>query len=170
MNLQQLEYILAIDRERHFARAAQKCFITQATLSGMVRKLEEELDVKIFDRSRQPVVPTETGQLVIEQARLVLQATYKIKEVIAERKGNIEGEIKICVIPTLAPYLLPLFLNRFLKKYPQIKVHISERTTDDILSRLRDQRLDAGIMATPLNDPGLVERPLFYEQFVVFCC
>src|SRR5215212_3392533 len=100
MNLQQLEYILAIDRERHFARAAQKCFITQATLSMMVRKLEEELDVKIFDRSRQPVVPTETGILVIEQARMVLQATYKIKEVIAERKGTIEGELKIGVIPT----------------------------------------------------------------------
>jgi LysR family transcriptional regulator, hydrogen peroxide-inducible genes activator len=168
MNLQQLEYILAIDRERHFARAAAKCFITQATLSMMVRKLEEELDVRIFDRSRQPVVPTETGALVIEQARNVLQATRKIKEIISVQKDAIEGELRIGVIPTLAPYLLPMFLNKFLKSYPDVKLHISERTTEDIIARLKDQRLDAGIMATPLNDPGLAERSLFFEQFVVY--
>lgn len=168
MNLQQLDYILAIDRERHFARAAEKCFVTQATLSMMVRKLEEELDVKIFDRSRQPVVPTETGMLVIEQARLILQGTKQIKEIVNEGKGALSGELKIGVIPTLAPYLLPLFLDRFLKKYNNVKVHISERTTDEIIARLRDHRLDAGIMATPLNDQRLLETPLFYEQFVAY--
>ncbi|MEP7265965.1 MAG: LysR substrate-binding domain-containing protein, partial [Bacteroidota bacterium] len=168
MNLQQLEYILAINSERHFAKAAEKCFVTQATLSMMVRKLEEELDVKIFDRSRQPVVPTETGKLIIEQARLVLQGTRHMKEIIAQQKGSVKGELKIGVIPTLAPYLLPLFLNRFLKKFPLVKVHISERTTDEIIVRLKDHRLDAGIMATPLNDLGLLETPMFYEQFVVF--
>lgn len=168
MNLQQLEYILAIDRERHFARAAEKCFVTQATLSMMVRKLEEELDIKIFDRSRQPVVPTELGQLVIDQARIVLQSSYQIKEIVSSRKGEVSGELKIGIIPTLAPYLLPLFLNSFLKKYPSVKVHISERTTDEIIARLKDHRLDAGIMATPLNDASLSERHLFYEQFVLY--
>ncbi len=168
MNLQQLEYILAINNERHFARAAEKCFVTQATLSMMVRKLEEELGVKIFDRSRQPVVPTETGVAILEQALQVLQGTKMIKEIISDRKGTIEGELRIGVIPTIAPYLLPLFLNRLLKKYPKVKIHISERTTDEIIARLKDQRLDVGILATPLNDSGLLETPLFYEQFVVY--
>jgi LysR family transcriptional regulator, hydrogen peroxide-inducible genes activator len=168
MNLQQLEYILAINNERHFARAAEKCFVTQATLSMMVRKLEDELGVKIFDRSRQPVVPTETGVAIIEQARQVLQGTRMIKEIIADRKGTVEGELRIGVIPTIAPYLLPLFLNRLLKKFPNVKIHISERTTDEIIARLKDQRLDVGIMATPLNEAGLLETPLFYEQFIVY--
>ena len=113
MNLQQLEYIVAIDRHRHFVTAAGKCFVTQATLSMMIKKLEEELNVKIFDRSKQPVVPTEAGTAVIAQAKIILQQAKHLKEIIQELKGELKGELKIGIIPTVAPYLLPLFLNRF---------------------------------------------------------
>ncbi|MEZ4799176.1 MAG: LysR substrate-binding domain-containing protein [Flavobacteriales bacterium] len=168
MNLQQLEYIVAVDNFRHFATAADKCFVTQPTLSMMIRKLEEELDVQIFDRSRQPVVPTEAGEQVIAQARAVLSEASRMKELVSELKGEITGEIKIGVIPTLAPYLLPLFLPNFMKQYPGVKVKIVENTTEQIIEKIKHNALDAGLLATPLGDPAILENPLFYEQFVVF--
>jgi LysR family hydrogen peroxide-inducible transcriptional activator len=118
MNLQQLEYIVAVDQNRHFANAAEKCFVTQATLSMMIKKLEEELGMILFDRSKQPVVPTEAGKIVIEQARAVLKETALIKQLSVNLKSGLQGELKIGIIPTLAPYLLPLFLQPFLKNYP----------------------------------------------------
>ncbi len=168
MNLQQLEYIVAVDTHRHFVTAAEKCFVTQATLSMMIKKLEDELDIKIFDRSKQPVVPTETGKLIVAQARLVLQNAGRIKEIVNEERGQLKGELRIGIIPTLAPYIIPLFINGFLKKYPDVKLQISELTTDTIVRKLEDYSLDVGLMATPLNNTSLVERPLFYEQFVVY--
>lgn len=168
MNLQQLEYIVAVDNFRHFATAADKCFVTQPTLSMMIRKLEEELDVQIFDRSRQPVVPTEAGEQVIAQARAILSEASRMKELVSELKGEITGEIKIGVIPTLAPYLLPLFLPNFMKQYPGVKVKIVENTTEQIIEKIKHNALDAGLLATPLGDPAILENPLFYEQFVVF--
>lgn len=168
MNLQQLEYIVAVDNFRHFATAADKCFVTQPTLSMMIRKLEEELDVQIFDRSRQPVVPTEAGEQVIAQARAILSEASRMKELVSALKGEITGEIKIGVIPTLAPYLLPLFLPNFMKQYPGVKVKIVENTTEQIIEKIKHNALDAGLLATPLGDPAILENPLFYEQFVVF--
>ena len=168
MNLQQLEYIVAIDRHRHFVTAAGKCFVTQATLSMMIKKLEEELNVKIFDRSKQPVVPTEAGTAVIAQAKIILQQAKHLKEIIHELKGELKGELKIGIIPTVAPYLLPLFLNRFLKKYPLLKIKITELTTEQIIEKLKHHHLDAGILATPLNNAAIKELPLYYEQFVVY--
>lgn len=168
MNLQQLEYIVAVDTHRHFVTAAEKCFVTQATLSMMIKKLEDELDVKLFDRSKQPVVPTETGKLVIAQAKQVLQDAARIKEIVAEEKGLVRGELKIGIIPTLAPYIIPVFINSFMKKYPDVKLHISELTTEAIVQKLEDYSLDVGLMATPLNNSALIEQPLFYEQFVVY--
>lgn len=168
MNLQQLEYIVAVDMLKHFSAAAAKCNVTQPTLSMMIQKLEQELDVKIFDRSKQPVQTTEIGQTVVGQAKMILGEAGNLKKLVAQQKGTISGELRIGIIPTLAPYLLPLFLNQFLKKYPLLKLKISELTTDMIIEKLNAQQLDAGILATPLNDPSIQEFPLFYEQFVVY--
>jgi LysR family hydrogen peroxide-inducible transcriptional activator len=168
MNLQQLEYIVAVDIHRHFVTAAQKCFVTQATLSMMIKKLEEELGIKIFDRSKQPVVPTEIGQKVIAQAKIALRETHRIPALIDSEFGELGGEIKIGVIPTLSPYLLPLFLNSFLKKYQKVKLEISELTTDEITKKLPRHDLDVGILAIPLKDKELSEQSLFYEEFVVY--
>jgi LysR family hydrogen peroxide-inducible transcriptional activator len=168
MNLQQLEYIVAVDTYRHFARAAEKCFVTQATLSMMIRKLEQELDLVIFDRSRQPVVPTEAGRAVIDQARVVLKEASMIAQLSGEARDGLQGDLRIGIIPTLAPYLLPLFLPPFLKKYTSVKLKIVEQTTEQLLRLLSSDKLDVGIMATPLNDKSFRETPLFHEEFKVF--
>lgn len=168
MNLQQLEYIVAIDTHRHFAKAAEACFVTQPTLSSMVKKLEAELGVVLFDRTKSPVVPTVIGTALIEQARAVLKETAVLKR-LAEGTRELErGELRIGIIPTLAPYLLPLFLGRLLKEHPQLKVSIEELTTQNIIDRLTRERLDVGVMATPVNVPGLREDVLFQERFFVY--
>ncbi|HSN09737.1 MAG TPA: LysR substrate-binding domain-containing protein, partial [Hanamia sp.] len=141
---------------------------TQATLSMMIKKLEEELDVKIFDRSRQPVVPTEIGIKIIAQAKIIVQENNRLKEMVQEEQAELKGELRIGIIPTLAPYLLPLFMNSFLKKYPSVKLKISEFTTDQIIHKLEQHSLDAGLLSTPLNQTSLREEALFYEQFVVY--
>src|SRR6218665_3655330 len=133
MNLQQLEYIIAVDRHRHFAAAARSCFITQPTLSMMIQKLEEELGLKIFDRGKQPVEPTREGAEIIRRAKAVLARVQHLKEYAGELKGELNGEIHIGIIPTLAPYLLPLFLKSFHEKYPLLRIFIREMTTDGIL-------------------------------------
>jgi LysR family transcriptional regulator, hydrogen peroxide-inducible genes activator len=168
MNLQQLEYILAVDTHKHFSAAANKCHVTQPTLSMMIQKLEDELDVKIFDRTKQPVQTTTIGQAVIEQARMILGEVANLKNTVAQQKGTLTGELRIGIIPTIAPYLLPLFLTGFLKKHPGLKLKISELTTDQIIEKLSTQVIDAGILATPLKIPSIKELPLFYEQFLVY--
>ncbi|WP_416439906.1 LysR substrate-binding domain-containing protein [Phnomibacter sp. MR] len=168
MNLQQLEYIVAVDTHRHFVKAADSCFVTQATLSMMIKKLEEELGVKIFDRSKVPVIPTDVGKAIIDQARIVLKEAKQLEQVVQQQKGQLSGDLRIAVIPTLAPFLLPLFLPHFLAQYPQVKLHISEMNTELIIKQLESQQLDAAILATPLKRPTLNEQPLFYEQFVVY--
>jgi LysR family hydrogen peroxide-inducible transcriptional activator len=168
MNIQQLEYIVAVDDCRHFVKASEKCFVTQATLSMMIKKLEGELEIKIFDRSRQPVIPTEIGQKIIAQAKIILQESSRLKGIVQEAQGELSGELRIGIIPTLAPYLLPLFMNAFLKKYPMVRLRISELTTDEIVRKLEKHDLDAGLLSTPLNLPSIAEQALFYEQFVVY--
>ncbi|MDE3235951.1 MAG: hydrogen peroxide-inducible genes activator [Bacteroidota bacterium] len=168
MTLVQLEYIIAVDTHRHFAAAAEACFVTQPTLSMQIQKLEEELVVKIFDRSKQPVLPTEAGVDIIEQARRVVAEKNLLLELIDSKKGIVNGELKIGVIPTLAPYLLPLFIHSFTKKYPHVKLQVNELTTDILIERLKDGRIDAGILVTPLNDPGIKEEPLFYEELMAY--
>lgn len=168
MNLQQLEYIVAVDTHRHFVKAADSCFVTQATLSMMIKKLEEELGVKIFDRSKVPVIPTDVGKAIIDQARIVLKEAKQLEQVVQQQKGQLSGDLRMAIIPTLAPFLLPLFLPRFLAQYPQVKLHISEMNTELIIKQLESQQLDAAILATPLKRPTLNEQPLFYEQFVVY--
>lgn len=168
MNFQQLEYIIAVDRYKNFVKASEACFVTQATLSMMIKKLEEELEVKIFDRSKQPVKTTEIGERMIFQARKIISESKRFKEMIREERGIVSGELKIGIIPTLAPYLLPLFLKQFIKAYPLIKLNIHEYTTDVIIQKLQAEELDAGILATPLNDSSINEHVLFYEKYFLY--
>ncbi len=168
MTLTQLEYVVAVDTWRHFATAAEKCFVTQPTLSMAIQKLEEELGVRIFDRSKTPLVPTDEGEVIIQQARSVLKEAERLRELVKERKGEMVGELRLGVIPTLAPYVLPLFLDRFLSRYPSVKLVVTEQVTETIVERLKKHQLDAGLLVTPLHDPGIIERPLFYEEFVVY--
>lgn len=168
MNLQQLEYIVAVDKHRHFQRAADECCVTQATLSMMIKKLEEELEVILFDRSKQPVVPTETGKEIIVQAKVILKETSYLRQLANDTKAEVKGQIRIGIIPTLAPYLLPLFLYNLLKNNPHLKIKVSELNTDQIVEQLEKDHLDVGILATPINIEGLKEYPLFYEKLVVF--
>lgn len=168
MTFTQLEYIIAVDTWRHFGKAATKCYVTQPTLSMQIQKLEEELDIKIFDRSKQPVIPTETGMAIIDQARKILAEKNNIHEIIQQKKGILSGELRIGIIPTLAPYLLPLFVKSFNNKYPNVKLVVNEMMTEFIISRLREGRIDAGILVTPLQEPGIKEHILFYEELLVY--
>lgn len=168
MNLQQLEYILAVNTQRHFAKAAEKCFVTQPTLSMMILKLEEELGVKIFDRSTQPVTPTKEGAEIIRRAKLIISQTEHLKNYAAELRGEVSGELRLGIIPTLAPYLLPLFLKSFHDQYPGLSIYVKEMITDDIITKLKNGELDAGLCATPVYEKQLQEHPLFYEEFFVY--
>ncbi len=168
MTLQQLEYILAVDQYRHFAEAARHCHVTQPTLSTMIQKLEEELGIKIFDRGRKPVIPTEDGKAIIQQARRVVGEARRLIDLSAELRGELKGTLELGIIPTVAPYLLPLLLPHFLTTYPHIQLNITELTTEELVVRLKHHQLDAAILATPLHDTSLQERPLYYEEFVVY--
>jgi LysR family transcriptional regulator, hydrogen peroxide-inducible genes activator len=168
MNIQQLEYIVAVDTYRHFGKAAEKSFITQPTLSAMIHKLEEELEVRIFQRKEHPVTPTAIGKQIINQARIILSEIKRIQSIVNESVGEAKGELHIGIIPTLAPYLLPLFLPRFAAKYSQVQITINEMLTEDIIGGLKKEKLDVGLLVTPLRDRALLETPLFYEEFVVY--
>ena len=168
MSFVQLEHIVAVHTWRHFSTAAEKCFVTQPTLSMQIQKLEEEMGVRIFDRSKQPVLPTEAGIEIIAHARKILMEKEGMREIIEARKGELRGELRLAIIPTLAPFLIPLFIPDFYKKYPNVKLAVHELMTEYIVRYLREGRLDAAILATPLNESGLKEYPLFYEEFVVF--
>jgi LysR family transcriptional regulator, hydrogen peroxide-inducible genes activator len=168
MNLQQLEYIVAVDTYRHFGKAAEKCFITQPTLSSMIHKLEEELGVRIFQRKEKPVLPTEVGKQIIAQARIIVQDTKHIQDIVHAHVGEIKGELKMGILPTLAPYLCPLFLQKFVRTYKQVRVTIKELLTDEILDGLKKGKVDVGVLVTPVKDNSLQEDPLFYEEFVAY--
>lgn len=168
MNFQQLEYVIAVDNHRHFVKAAEKCHVTQPTLSMMIQKLEDEFDVKIFDRTKKPVEPTLEGVEIINRARKILAETEWLKTYVNELKGDVSGDLRIGVIPTLAPYLLPLFLKNFIQKYPLINVFIKEMVTDEIIMKIKSGEIDIGLLATPLNEPLLTEHPLFKEEFFVY--
>lgn len=168
MTITQLEYIIAVDTHRNFSVAATHCFVTQPTLSMQIQKLEEDLGIKIFDRSKQPVIPTEPGEEVIKQARVIIHEVKMMHQNIKDRKGLVEGELRIGIIPTLAPYLLPLFLQSFLNKYPDIKIRVKEMTTELLVEKLKAGRIDAGLLVTPLQDSSIIEYPLFYEELVAY--
>ncbi|WP_162342557.1 hydrogen peroxide-inducible genes activator [Cyclobacterium salsum] len=168
MTIQQLEYILAVDKCRHFGHAAEACFVTQPTLSAQVSKLEKELGVILFDRSKMPVIPTEIGERIIAQAKKVVSESKGIFELVSQMKGDVSGLIKMGVIPTIAPYLLPLFIQNFIQKYPRVQLQVQEMVTEDILKKLKNDELDIGLVVTPLEESGIVEKPIFYEKFFVY--
>jgi len=168
MTIVQLEYIVAVDTYRSFVLAAEKCFVTQPTLSMQIQKLEDNLGVKLFDRSKQPVTPTEIGTAIIAQARLLLSESEKIKELITDRQKELSGELRVGIIPTISPYILPKIIQGFVEKHPQVKLVIWEQTTETIIQQLKLGMLDCGILSTPLHEANLVEIPVFYENFVAY--
>lgn len=168
MTLTQLSYIVAVEKLRNFGHAAESCHVTQPTLSMQVQKLEEELGVILFDRSHQPVKPTPIGELIINQARHILRESTRIDEILKEQKGDITGEIKFGVIPTLAPYLMPLFINRFLHTHSKVKLIVHELQTHEVLEQLDSGALDVGLLVTPISGDHYTTYPLFYEPFLAY--
>src|SRR6516165_2611367 len=168
MNIQQLEYIVAVDNHRHFAKASEKTFVTQPTLSAMIQKLEEEFSIRIFDRSKQPVTPTSKGQEIILRARRVLAEVNELKNFVSELKGGTSGELSLGIIPTLAPYLLPLFLKSFREKNPGLTLYIKEMLTEEIILGLKTGQLDIGLLATPLHEHKIAEHSLFCEELFAY--
>lgn len=168
MNLQQLQYIVALDDTRHFARAAAQCYVSQPTLSAMVKKLEDELGVVVFDRDTSPVQVTALGEAIIAQSRVILAELDRLKEIVVSDKDGVSGKLRIGIIPTVAPFLLPLFLGSFINAHPGLELELHELTTRQILRRIERRDLDAGIMAIPLLWPGMKEYPLYEEPFLVY--
>ena len=165
MTLQQIEYVMAVYRHKHFAKAAEACNVTQPTLSSMIQKLEDELGVKLFDRKRQPVVPTPIGRMVIEQGWKVLVRARRLKELVEEEKHSLLGTVHIGILPTIAPYLIPRFFPQLMKKYPEMDIRIMEMKTEDIKRALRHGDIDVGIVAQLDDMDDFESLHLFYEQF-----
>ncbi len=168
MTLQQLEYIIALDKTRHFVRAAEMCGVTQPTLSAMIQKLEDELDCRIFDRSSHPIVPTEVGAMILQQAQVVLFNMNQLKENVLTQKGAVAGSLSLGIIPTVAPYLLPQLIALFRRDYADISLKITEMRTETIIEKLQSAEIDMAILSTPLDDPKILEVPLYYEKFVAY--
>ena len=168
MTLQQLEYVLALEKTRHFVRAAEMCGVTQPTLSAMIQKLEDELDCKIFDRSRQPIEVTEIGNQIIRQAQVIIYQSNQLKESVRNEKDTLSGSLNLAIIPTIAPYLLPQFISSFRKAHPTISLKVSEMHTSTIIEKLRVAEIDMAILSTPLDDPKILEVPLYYEKFIAY--
>lgn len=168
MTITQLYYVLAVAEHKNFTLAAEKCFVTQPTLSMQIQKLEEELDIQIFDRSKKPIQLTEVGQKIVTQAKNIVNESDRIKDIVDQQKGYIGGEFKIGIIPTIMPTLLPMFLTNFTNKYPKVNLIIEEHTTEEIIKRLKNGHLDAAIAATPLNEESIKEIVLYYEPFVAY--
>lgn len=168
MTITQLEYITAVSDYKSFSIAANHCFVTQPTLSMQVQKLEEELGVVIFDRSFNPVKPTDIGEQLIRQAKVILQERDRFQNILDNAKGEFSGILRIGVIPTIAPFLLPLFVKSFLNKYPNIELIFDELTTNEIVSNINKSTLDLGILALPIYDSGIIEESLYFEPFVGF--
>ena len=168
MTITQLYYVLAVAENQNFTKAAAKCFVTQPTLSMQIQKLEDELDIQIFDRSKKPIELTEVGKKIVTQARNIVNESDRIQDIVDQQKGFIGGEFRLGIIPTVMPTLLPMFLKTFVKKYPKVKLKIEELTTEEIILRINEGHLDAAIAATPLENENIKERVLYFEPFVSY--
>ena len=166
MTITQLQYVLAVAEYQNFTLAAEKSFVTQPTLSMQVQKLEDELDILIFDRSKKPITITEVGAKIVAQAKNIVNEANRIKDIVDQEKGFIGGEFTLGIIPTIMPTLLPMFLRTFIKKYPKVNLIIKEQNTENLIRNLQDGHIDAAIAATPLEIEFIKERPLYYEPFV----
>ncbi len=168
MTITQLKYVLAVAEYQNFTLASEKCFVTQPTLSMQIQKLEEELDVVIFNRKKKPIELTPVGHKIVDQAKIILDESNRINDIVDQQKGYVGGDFKLGIIPTITPTLLPLFLNTFIKRYPKVNLKIEELNTNELLKKLKDGHLDAAIASTPLEDENIKERVLYYEPFVGF--
>ncbi|WP_299252318.1 hydrogen peroxide-inducible genes activator [uncultured Lacinutrix sp.] len=168
MTITQLTYVLAVAEQQNFTKAAEKCFVTQPTLSMQIQKLEDQLDILIFDRSKKPIELTGVGRKIVSQARNIVNESYRIQDIVDQQKGFIGGEFKLGIIPTVMPTLLPMFLKTFIKKYPKVKLKIEELTTEEIITRINEGHLDAAIAATPLENESIKERVLYFEPFMAY--
>ncbi len=168
MTITQLQYVLAVAEHKNFTLAAEKCFVTQPTLSMQIQKVEEELKIQIFDRTKKPIQLTDIGQKIVNQAKNIVNEADRMKDIVEQQKGFIGGEFRLGIIPTIMPTLLPMFLNTFIKKYPKVKLIIEELNTDEIIVKLKNGNLDAAIAATPLSEEKLKEIVLYYEPFVAY--
>lgn len=164
----QLEYLLAVDRERHFGKAAKACYVSQPSLSIQIQKLEEELEIVIFDRSQKPILTTEVGKEIIEQAKVVIREHKKLHTIADLKASEPKGIFELAIIPTLASYVLPLFIGDFSRNYPKVDLRINEYKTEDIVRLLANDEIDAGLLVTPLEEEHLIERHLFYEPFYCY--
>lgn len=168
MTITQLEYVVAVATYKSFVAAAEKCFVTQPTLSMQIQKLEEELGIKLFDRNKHPIAITAMGEAIVEQARIVLSECEKIYELIQNQQNNVSGSFKLAVIPTVAPYILPSLLEHYAEIYPDVKLLVKEMETDQIITALRNNEIDAALLSTPLEENDIKEYPLFYEPLVAY--
>jgi LysR family hydrogen peroxide-inducible transcriptional activator len=168
MTITQLKYCIAVAEYRNFTTAAQHVYVTQPTLSMQIQKLEQELDLKIFDRTQKPIGLTAVGEKIIQQAHLIVAESDRIQDVIQQEKGVIGGNFKLGIIPTVMSTLLPLFLQTVLKAYPKLILEIEEMPTQQIIENLEKGTLDAGVAATPLDYDHILEKPLYYEPFMVY--
>ncbi|MBT8267521.1 MAG: LysR family transcriptional regulator [Bacteroidia bacterium] len=168
MTITQLSYVLAVAEHQNFTKAAQKCFVTQPTLSMQIQKLEDQLDIRIFDRSKKPIELTEVGRKIVNQAKNIVNEADRIQDIVDQQKGFIGGEFKLGIIPTIMPTLLPMFLKTFIKRFPKVKLKIEELNTDEIIQRINDGHLDAAIASTPLENENIKERVLYFEPFVAY--
>jgi LysR family hydrogen peroxide-inducible transcriptional activator len=166
MTITQLKYVLSVAEYQNFTVAAEHSYVTQPTLSMQIQKLEEELNIKIFNRSKKPIELTQVGKKIVEQAKVIVGESNRILDIVHQQKGFIGGEFKLGIIPTVMPTLLPMFLQNFTKKYPKVKLIIEELTTEEIIRKLSDGHIDAALAATPLENDSIKERPLYYEPFV----
>ena len=166
MTITQLKYVLAVAEHQNFTKAAAKTFVTQPTLSMQIQKLEEELEIQIFDRSKKPIELTGVGRKIVEQAKNIVNESERMQDVVDQEKGFIGGTFKLGIIPTVMPTLLPMFLKNFSNRYPKVQLKIEELNTDEIITKINDGYLDAAIAATPLGQEKIKERPLYYEPFV----
>jgi LysR family hydrogen peroxide-inducible transcriptional activator len=168
MTLTQLEYIVAVDTFRHFQEASEKCFVTQPTLSMQIQKLEDELGVKIFDRTKKPVIPTDIGMNIVAQARVILREAARLQQMVNDHRDIMAGEIRVGIIPTLAPYILPALFSYMRQHYPKLDLIVKETITRDIINELKQNRLDCALVVTPLKEPAMREEVLFYEELYAY--
>lgn len=167
-SLTQLEYVLAVDKHRHFGKAAKACHVSQPTLSQQIRKLEDDLDIVIFDRVQKPVIATEEGARFVEQAKVVINEHQRLLHYTKATSQGVAGDFRLAIIPTISSFLIPYFIGDFAKHFPKVELFIEEYKTETIMNELKNDRIDGAILATPTGETGFKEHPLFYEPMYVY--
>lgn len=168
ISLNQIKYVLALEKEGSFSLAADKCFVTQSTLSTMIKKMEDQMNLVLFDRKSKPITLTREGKMLINQLQLIHQEYENLIELVQDTTEEFHGTFKIGIIPTIAPFLVPLFLNQLVQKHQNVNFSIDEITTNEIVDRIKKREIDIGILSLPINDKALTQKTLFYEDFLIY--